>query len=150
MLLIAKLDGLTRNVAFIFTLRDSGVAFVCADKPEANTLTIGVMATMAQHEKEVISDRTKKALAEKKRLGFVLGRPANLTPKAIDEGRRVRQRNARADENNRRVAALANSMRASGQTWTAIASALNGAGFRTRRGGEFRPVQVQLVVALFT
>jgi DNA invertase Pin-like site-specific DNA recombinase len=148
-LLIAKLDRLTRNVAFIFALRDSGVAFVCADMPEANTLTIGVMATMAQHEREVISDRTKKALAEKKRLGFVLGRPENLTPEAIDEGRRVRQRNARADENNRRAAALANSMRASGQTWTAIANSLNGAGFRTRRGKEFRPVQVQRVVALF-
>ncbi len=148
-LLIAKLDRLTRNVAFIFALRDSGVAFVCADMPEANTLTIGVMATMAQYEREVISDRTKKALAEKKRLGFVLGRPENLTPEAIDEGRRVRKRNARADENNRRAAALANSMRASGQTWTAIANSLNGAGFRTRRGGEFRPVQVQRVVALF-
>jgi len=50
-LLIAKLDRLTRNVAFIFALRDSGVAFVCADMPEANTLTIGVMATMAQHDR---------------------------------------------------------------------------------------------------
>jgi len=149
LLLIAKLDRLTRNVAFIFALRDSGVAFVCADMPEANTLTIGVMATMAQHEREVISDRTKKALAEKKRLGFTLGRPENLTLEAIDEGRKVRQRNARADENNRRAAALASSMRVSGQTLTAIAIALNGAGFRTRRGGEFRPVQVQRVVGLF-
>ena len=68
-LLIAKLDRLTRNVAFIFTLRDSGAEFVCADMPEANTLTIGVMATMAQHEREVIGDRTRKALAEKKRAG---------------------------------------------------------------------------------
>ena len=148
-LLIAKLDRLTRNVAFIFALRDSGVAFVCADMPEANTLTIGVMATMAQYEREVISDRTKKALAEKKRLGFVLGRPENLTPEAIVKGSEVRQRNARADENNRRAAALANSMRASGQTWTAIANALNDYGFRTRRGKEFRPVQVQRVVDLF-
>lgn len=148
-LLIAKLDRLTRNVAFIFTLRDSGVAFLCADMPEANTLTIGVMATMAQHEREVISDRTKKALAEKKKQGFVLGRPENLTPQAITKGREVRQQNARADENNRRAAALANSMRASGQTWTAIALALNEYGFRTRRGGEFRPVQVQRVLRLF-
>ncbi|GAB4045984.1 hypothetical protein GCM10028810_23070 [Spirosoma litoris] len=52
-------------MAFIFTLRDSGVEFVCADMPEANTLTIGVMATMAQHEREVIDERTRKALAEK-------------------------------------------------------------------------------------
>lgn len=52
-LLIAKLDRLTRTVAFIFTLRDSGIEFVCADMPEANTLTIGVMATMAQYEWEI-------------------------------------------------------------------------------------------------
>ena len=148
-LLIAKLDRLTRNVAFIFALRDSGVSFVCADMPEANTLTIGVMATMAQHEREVISDRTKKALAEKKKLGFILGWPENLTSAAIDNGRRVRKLNARADENNRRAAALAGSMRQAGQSWTSIAAALNGAGFRTRRGGLFRPVQVQRVVALF-
>lgn len=148
-LLIAKLDRLTRNVAFIFTLRDSGVQFVCADMPEANTLTIGVMATMAQHEREVISDRTKKALAEKKKQGFVLGKPENLTPEAIEKGREVRQQNAREDENNIRAAALSNSMRVSGQTWTAIALALNVYGFRTRRGKEFRPVQVQRVVALF-
>ena len=148
-LLIAKLDRLTRNVAFIFALRDSGAQFVCADMPEANTLPIGVMATMAQHEREVISDRTKKALAEKKNQGFVLGRPENLTPTAIEMGRGVRQRNARADENNRRAAALANSMRQAGQSWTAIATALNDYGFRTRRGKEFRPVQVQRVVTLF-
>ena len=147
-LLIAKLDRLTRNVAFIFTLRDSGVAFVCADMPEANTLTIGVMATMAQHEREVISDRTKKALAEKVRQGFVLGKPENLTPEAIEKGMEVRKQNARADENNIRAAALANSMRTSGQTWTAIAVALNAYGFLTRRGKQFQAVQVQREVAL--
>ena len=148
-LLIAKLDRLTRNVAFIFALRDSGAEFVCADMPEANTLTIGVMATMAQHEREVISDRTKKALAEKKKQGWVPGTPANLTPEAIAGGRAVRRRNARADENNRRAAALAISMRVSGHGWTAIAAALNDYGFRTRRGGEFRPEQAKRVVALF-
>jgi DNA invertase Pin-like site-specific DNA recombinase len=148
-LLIAKLDRLTRNVAFIFTLRDSGVQFVCADMPEANTLTIGVMATMAQHEREVISDRTRRALAEKKRLGFELGRPESMTPEATRKGREVRQRNAREHENNRRAAALASAMRQAGRSWTAIAEELNGAGFRTRRGGLFQPVQVQRVVALF-
>lgn len=55
-LLIAKLDRLTRNIAFIFTLKDSGVSFICADMPQANTLTIGVMASKAQHERELISE----------------------------------------------------------------------------------------------
>ncbi len=147
-LLIAKLDRLTRNVAFIFTLRDSGVDFVCADMPEANTLTIGVMATMAQYERELIADRTRRALAEKKKQGVVLGTPANLTPAAIAESRRVRSAAARENENNRRAAALARSLRQAGSSWTQIAAMLNEHGFRTRRGKSFQAVQVQRVLKL--
>ncbi len=148
-LLIAKLDRLTRNVAFIFTLRDSGAEFICADMPEANTLTIGVMATMAQHEREVIGDRTRKALAEKKRAGFVLGKPENLTPAAVQKGLEVRQQNARGHENNRRAAALANSLRGAGQSWSEVARMLNAHGFLTRRGKPFQAVQVQRILALY-
>ena len=115
-LLIAKLDRLTHNVAFIFALRDSGVEFVCADMPEANTLTIGVMATMAQYERELIADRTRRALAEKKKQGVKLGTPANLTAEAIAQSQRVLQATARQDENNRRAAALARSLRQGGNT----------------------------------
>ena len=149
-LLIAKLDRLTRNVAFIFTLRDSGVEFVCADMPEANTLTIGVMATMAQHEREVIGDRTRKALAEKKKAGFVLGKPENLTLEAVQKGLHVRQQNAREHENNRRAAALATSLRESNRSWSEVARMLNEYGFRTRRGKQFQAVQVQRIIALFS
>jgi DNA invertase Pin-like site-specific DNA recombinase len=78
-LLVAKLDRLSRNVSFIFTLRDSGVDFVCADIPDANTLTIGIFATIAQHEREIISRRTKDALKAKKLKGFKLGSPKNLS-----------------------------------------------------------------------
>lgn len=147
-LLIAKLDRLTRNVAFIFTLRDSGVEFVCADMPEANTLTIGVMATMAQYEREVIGERTRKALAEKKRQGATLGTPRNLTPEAILKSQQLRQVAARQDENNRRAATLARSLRQTGQSWTQIARTLNENGFRTRRGKAFRVEQVQRVIKL--
>ncbi|WP_020601906.1 recombinase family protein [Spirosoma spitsbergense] len=148
-LLIAKLDRLTRNVAFIFTLRDSGAEFVCADMPQANTLTIGVMATMAQHEREVIGDRTRKALAEKKRAGYVLGKPENLTVQAVQKGLAVRQLNAREDENNRRAAAFARSLRGAGVSWSSIAATLNEHVFRTRRGKQFQAVQVQRIMALF-
>ena len=147
-LLIAKLDWLTRNVAFIFTLRDSGVAFVCADMPETNTLTIGVMSTMAQHEREVISERTIRALAELKKRGVVLDTPENLTTETIEKGCEIRRQNARQDENNIRATALANSMLVSGQTLIVIAIALNAYGFRTRGGKVFRPVEVQREVAL--
>jgi DNA invertase Pin-like site-specific DNA recombinase len=148
-LLIAKLDRLTRNVAFIFTLRDSGAEFVCADMPEANTLTIGVMATMAQYEREVIGDRTKKALAEKKKAGYVLGKPENLTPQAVEKGLAIRQQNAREHENNRRAAAFARSLRGAGESWSGIAATLNEHGFRTRRGKQFQAVQVQRIMVLF-
>ena len=149
-LLIAKLDRLTRNVAFIFTLRDSGVEFVCADMPEANTLTIGVMATMAQHEREIIGDRTRKALAEKKRAGHMLGKPESLTTEAVQKGLAIRQQNARKHENNRRAAAFARSLRGAGESWSVIAATLNEHGFCTRRGKQFQAVQVQRIIELFS
>jgi len=74
-LVIAKLDRLSRNAAFLLALRDSGVKFVCADVPEANDLTIGVLALVAQHERQRISARTKAALAEAKKRGTKLGNP---------------------------------------------------------------------------
>jgi len=82
-LLIAKLDRLSRNAGFIFALRDSGVNFVCCDMPDANTLTVGLFAVIAQHEREMISKRTIDALTAKKARGAVLGTPANMTSAAI-------------------------------------------------------------------
>lgn len=72
-LVVAKLDRLSRNAAFLMTLRDSGIQFVAADLPEANTMTVGVMALVAQHEREAISQRTKAALAAARARGTVLG-----------------------------------------------------------------------------
>jgi DNA invertase Pin-like site-specific DNA recombinase len=74
-LIIAKLDRLSRNAAFLLTLRDSAVRFVTVDMPEANDLTVGIMALVAQAEREAISRRTKEALAVARARGVRLGNP---------------------------------------------------------------------------
>jgi DNA invertase Pin-like site-specific DNA recombinase len=142
-LVIAKLDRLARNAAFIFTLRDSGVNFVCADMPEANTLTIGIFATLAQYERELISERTKKALAEKKKQGIVLGTPGNLTPAAGLKGAAAMKEKSRQNEHNRRASAMISSLRIAGHSWAKIAEQLNAAGFTTSTGKSFQIIQVQ-------
>jgi len=74
-LLIARLDRLARNVAFIANLLESGVDFVAVDMPSANRLTIHILAAVAEHEREMISTRTKAALAEATRRGTTVGNP---------------------------------------------------------------------------
>lgn len=141
-LLIAKLDRLSRNASFILTLRDSGVDFVCCDMPDANTLTVGLFAVLAQHERETISKRTKEALAAKKARGAQLGNPQNMTPAINRQGQAAMQRNAREHQANRQAAQLADLLRGKGQTLGQIAAKLNEAGYRTRRGKEFHATTV--------
>jgi len=74
-LLIAKLDRLSRSASFLLNLRDSGVPFVCADMPDANQMTVGIMAVVAEEERRMISKRTKEGLEAAKAKGVKLGRP---------------------------------------------------------------------------
>jgi len=144
-LLIAKLDRLSRNAAFIFTLRDTHVKFKAVDMPEANSVTIGIMAVLAQDERERISQRTKTALAELKKKGVKLGNPKNLTSEARFKGLEERKKNAMLNENNQKAGELIIALHQNGLTFYAITRRLNRLGFKTRRDKEFQQNQVQIL-----
>ena len=121
----------------IFMRKDSGVDFVCADMSDANTLTIGIFAVLAQHERELISTRTRAALQQKKQQGFILGKPENLTERARLKGLKVRRQNATSHKANRQATELIVMYREKGMDYQAIAERLNSHGFTTRRGKPF-------------
>src|SRR5687768_6089886 len=78
-LLFTKLDRLSREVEFLFTLRNRGVKLRCIELPDLNTLTLGIFGSVAQWEREIISSRTKRGLEELKKKGVKLGSPQNFT-----------------------------------------------------------------------
>ncbi|GAA4100550.1 recombinase family protein [Mucilaginibacter panaciglaebae] len=142
-LVIAKLDRLARNVRFITSLMESGIDFIACDMPTANKFTIHIFAALAEQEAEMISHRTKLALQEKKRLGYKLGKPENLTIEAKLKGIVAKKRNAVSNENNRKAGALIVSMKNGGKSFAFIAKELNTLGFKTRKDCVFHVVQVQ-------
>jgi len=138
-LVVAKVDRLARNLHFITSLQAANVDFICCDMPTANRLTIHIIAAIAENEAQLISQRTKAALAEKKKQGVKLGNPHNngLTEKSIAKGMNIRQENARNSDRNKQAGTLILSMRNNGAKWSEIVSQLNANGFRTRRECNF-------------
>src|SRR3954465_8878466 len=111
----AKLDQLSRKAAFLLTLRDAGVKFAAVDLPEANDLTVGIMALVAQQEREAISRRTKEALAIASSRGVQLGNPngAAALRRAGQSGTALRASIARnADRHARDLAPVVEDIRA--------------------------------------
>lgn len=150
-LIIAKLDRLSRNVSFIFALRDANVDFICCDLPEFNSLTLAIFAGLAQQERELISSRTKAALAEKRKVKS-LGTPSNLInnmDKAIDNSKSTRKAKAMQNDNNRKAYSLIQALRANGNSWNSIALKLNDNGFRTPNNSSFSAIQVQRVYRMY-
>jgi DNA invertase Pin-like site-specific DNA recombinase len=133
-LVIAKLDRLARNVFFISSLMESGVDFVACDNPHATRLTIHILAAVAEHEREMISQRTKAALASAKARGVRLGNP-HLT--AGDTQRATAVRSERALSYARDVDFYIKEARKAGCTSLGeLARALTARGIATPAGAE--------------
>ena len=130
-LLIARLDRLARNVAFIAALMESGTDFIACDMPQATRLTIHILAAVAEHEREMISKRTKAALAEAKRRGIKLGNPQIEAARA--KAAAVHHLHRPASE----VQKLMTDWRGQGRTLRQIAEGLNGLNIRPARGRQW-------------
>ena len=145
-LIIAKLDRLARNVAFVSSLMDSQVKFKAVDMPQANELTIHIMSAIAQHEAKAISKRVKEGLAQSTKK---LGTPANLTEEARLRGLESIKHKAKNNPNNKRALAYVKMMKERNVlmkknkvTLREIAEELNSEGFKTSTGKDFGTTQV--------
>jgi DNA invertase Pin-like site-specific DNA recombinase len=130
-LVIAKLDRLSRNVAFISALMDSGADIVCCDMPQANRLTLHILAAVAEHERFLTSERTKAALSAAKARGTRLGNPR--WQDSIERARVAKDPVSPAPQ----LIEMVQRYRQEGATLRAIASRLNALGLRTPKGNHW-------------
>jgi DNA invertase Pin-like site-specific DNA recombinase len=142
-LMIAKLDRLARNVAFISSLMDTSAEFVAVDMPSASRLTIHILAAVAEHEREMISRRTREALAAARARGTRLGNP---NPKAAS-AKGGAARKAQADKHAENVEPIIREIKAAGvSTLQGLADSLNARGVASATGGGWHPSTVRRVL----
>lgn len=142
-LVIAKLDRLARNVAFVARLMESGAEFVAVDNPHANKLMVHMLAAFAEHERDQISARTVAALAAAKARGVRLGHPRGA--EAAAHARAVQA--AAAAPARAQALPRAKALRGQGATLRAIAMSLSAEGFAALRGGSWGPSSVRLLLS---
>ena len=152
-LVIAKLDRLARNVAFIANLMEARVDFVAVDMPQANRLTVHVLAAIAEHEAAAISARTKAALARAKARGTRLGGDRGNLPGVARAGSKasVVARRAAAASRARDLSVVIDDLRRQGHTsLRQLAEGLNGREITAPRGGVWQAAQVARVLGQIT
>jgi DNA invertase Pin-like site-specific DNA recombinase len=137
-LLFTKLDRLSREVEFLFTLRNKGVKLRCIELPELNTLTLGIFGSVAQWERELISSRTKRGLEELKKTKK-LGNPQNLTSAARMKGVEAVKHNKIENENWKRAKTFVEhfQMKFGYINLSELSRELNENGYKTRNGCLF-------------
>lgn len=145
-LVVAKLDRLARNVAFVSQIMDSGVEFIACDNPYATRLTLHILAAVAEHEAAMIAARTKAALAAAKARGVRLGSPIARDTQPIAIAAKSEKARAKA----RNIAPIIADIERSGvKTLQGIATALEARGIKTPRGGDtWQPIQVARIKKL--
>ena len=150
-LVVAKMDRLSRNVAFLAALQDSGTKFVAADMPSANELTIHILAAVAQAERKAISSRTREALAARKARGLPLGNPNGAAAlHRAGKGNRdaVRVLQGLADSHAALLAPEVRELRQEGRTTLReLAAGMNARSLQTPRGGKWHPTSVRNLLA---
>jgi DNA invertase Pin-like site-specific DNA recombinase len=146
-LVVAKMDRLSRNVAFLAALQDSGARFIAADMPEANELTIHILAAVAQAERKAISTRTREALAAAKARGVTLGNPngaAALLRAGKGNKAAVGAVQGLADRRAKVLASEVHALKLEGlRSYRELAAGLNARKSVTPRGGKWHPTSVR-------
>ena len=148
-LIVAKLDRLSRNVAFTSKLLESDVEIIFCDFPQANKLVLHIISSIAEYEANLISQRTKQSLQAKKARGCKLGKSENLMnklPQAIENSNRTNRRKALENPNNKRAIAYLKVLIREGKSLSEMARILNEEGFVTAKGYPFKASQVSVLL----
>jgi DNA invertase Pin-like site-specific DNA recombinase len=143
-LVIAKLDRLSRNAAFLLTLQNAGCDFVCCDCPNADRFTIGILALVAQRERELISERTKLGMAVAKSKGARIG---TQNPEASVKAMIAGAKRAKIDFAHKMAKILGEIQTSGVQTLQGIATCLNRRGYATRTGKKWFASSVRNLIA---
>ena len=154
-LVVAKLDRLGRNISHLSRIREEVSHIFCCDNPSMDTVQFGIFATFAQHEREMISLRTKAALAAKKARGEKLGREKGYKHNEETKRKISRTRKERAmaklsrDEKMQMIVGMIKILQKQGFGSRKIANQLNEANITTLKGGKFFPATVGRIIKRF-